>query len=213
MITATRLALTAIVLAASVSIASAQTAQDHDTHHPTDQGTQLQSQRPMGRGPAQRGLVPMQPGSVPGMMLGGDMSQMMGMMQMMRMMQDGPMPLGMGPAGMRPLRHVEGQLAFWKAELKITDAQTPQWNAFADTFWSAATQFRQAIAQLPSSTGAVTAPELIERRVARLAAELDAMKPVSEAVKPLYASLSDDQKKTADELMAEHFMAMRGRGL
>jgi hypothetical protein len=121
--------------------------------------------------------------------------------------------MGMGPAGMRPLQHVEGQLAFWKAELKITDAQASQWNAFADALRSSATQFRQSIAQTPSSTGAVTAPELLERRVTRLAAELDAMKPVSAAVKTLYAVLSDDQKKMADELMAEHFMAMRGRGL
>ena len=213
MTTATRVALTAIVIAASVSIASAQTAQDHDTHHPADQGAQVQPQRPMGRGPAQRGPMPMRPGGGPGMMMGADMSQMMGMMQMMRMMQDGPMPMGMGPAGMRPLRHVEGQLAYWEAELKVTDAQAPQWNAFADAFRSSATQFREAIEQLPNASGAVTAPELIERRVARLTAELDAMKPVSATVKELYAVLSDDQKKTADELMAEHFMAMRGRGL
>src|SRR5919202_1070827 len=31
----------------------------------------------------------------------------------------------------RPSR-VEGRIAFLKAELKITDAQTPQWNAVAD---------------------------------------------------------------------------------
>ena len=141
------------------------------------------------------------------------MSQMVGMMQMMRMMQDGPMPMGMGPAGMRPLLHVEGQLAYWKAELKITDEQAPQWNAFADAFRSSATQFRQATAQLPNTPEAVAAPDLIDRRVALLTAELDAMKPVLATVKPLYAALSDDQKKAADELMAEHFMAMRGRGL
>ena len=31
--------------------------------------------------------------------------------------------------------------------------------------------------------------------------------------KPLYATLSDDQKKVADELMAEHLMTMRARGM
>lgn len=209
--TTIRLALTAILLAGGVSIASAQTAQD--PHHPADQSTQQQPTRPMGRGPAQRGPMPMQPGGGPNMMMGGDMSQMMGMMQMMRMMQDGPMPMGMGPAGMRPLQHVEGQLAFWKAELKITDAQAPQWTAFADAFRNSATQFRQAMTQVPNTTGTMPAPELMERRVNMLTAEVDAMKPVLAAAKTLYAALSDDQKKTADELMAEHFMAMRGRGL
>ena len=32
-----------------------------------------------------------------------------------------------------PTRHIEGRIAFLKAELAITDAQLPQWNAFADT--------------------------------------------------------------------------------
>jgi hypothetical protein len=39
------------------------------------------------------------------------------------------------------------------------------------------------------------------------------MQPVLAAAKPLYAALSVDQKKIADELMAEHFMAMRGGAL
>jgi hypothetical protein len=50
----------------------------------------------------------------------------------------------------------------------------------------------------------------MERRMAMLSAQLDAMQPVLAAAKPLYAALSDDQKKIADELMAEHFMSMRG---
>src|SRR5262245_45184860 len=37
----------------------------------------------------------------------------------------------MGPM-MNPSQHVEGRLAFLKTELKITDAQAPQWNAYAD---------------------------------------------------------------------------------
>src|SRR5690348_10202029 len=105
MSTTLRLTLTAVLLAGSVSIASAQTAQDHEAHHPAEQSTQQQPPSQMGGGPQ-------------GMMMGGDMTQMMGMMQMMQMMRTGTMPMGMGPATMRPLRHVEGQLAFWKAELK-----------------------------------------------------------------------------------------------
>jgi hypothetical protein len=46
-----------------------------------------------------------------------------------------------------------------------------------------------------------------------LGAQLDMMKALQAVETPLYAVLSDDQKKTADELMAEHMMAMRARGL
>ena len=38
----------------------------------------------------------------------------------------------MGYGMMNPAQHIEGRLAFLKTELKITDAQAPQWNAYAD---------------------------------------------------------------------------------
>ena len=151
--------------------------------------------------------MPMRPDGGPGMMMSGDMSQMMGMMQMMRMMQGGRMPMGMGPTG---LQHIEGQIAYYKAELKITDAQAPQWNAFADALRGSAKRLQEAVAKSMQPNEALTAPEQMERRIAMLSAQLDAMQPVLAAAKPLYAALSDDQKKIADELMAEHFMSMRG---
>ena len=154
----------------------------------------------------------MRPDGGPGMMMGGDMSEMMGMMQMMRMMQGGTMPMGMGPAG-RPLQHIEGQIAYYKAELKITDAQAPQWNAFADALRNSAKRLQEAVAKNMQPNEALTAPEQMERRIAMLSAQLDAMQPVLTVAKPLYAALSDDQKKIADELMAEHFLAMRGGAL
>lgn len=58
------------------------------------------------------------------------------------MMQGGTMPMmrGMQQNGMMPMMgmadHVEGRIAFLKAELKITDAQLPQWNTFADALRS-----------------------------------------------------------------------------
>jgi hypothetical protein len=46
-------------------------------------------------------------------------------------MMGGPARMGvMGWMGMAD--HVDGRLAFLKAELKITEAQTSQWNAFSD---------------------------------------------------------------------------------
>jgi len=47
-----------------------------------------------------------------------------GGMPMMRMM--------MGQGGMPMMaKHIDGRLAFLKTELKITDAQLPLWNVFA----------------------------------------------------------------------------------
>jgi hypothetical protein len=212
MIAATRLTLAAIALAASVSIVSAQTPQDHEAHHPADQSAQSQPQRPMGRGPTRPGTMPMRPDGGPGMMMGGDMSQMMGMMQMLRMMQGGNMPMGMGPAG-RPLQHIEGQIAYYKAELKITDAQAPLWNAFADALRGSAKRLQEAVAKNMQANEALTAPEQMDRWIAMLTAQVDAMQTVLAAAKQLYAALSDDQKKNADELTAEHFMGMRGGAL
>jgi hypothetical protein len=213
------LVLAAAALAASVTLARAQTAQDHEAHHPgTDAGTTAQAQPPappsgMTRGPAQPGTMPMQPGATPGgpnMMMGADMTHMSNMMQMMR---GGMMPMGMGMAAGRPFQHIEGQVAFYKTELKITDAQELLWNAFAEALRGNATRLQQAMAKATEAKGVVAVPERMERRIATLAALLDAMQSMQAAAKPLYAVLTDEQKKVADELMAEHMMAMRARGL
>jgi LTXXQ motif family protein len=45
---------------------------------------------------------------------------------------EGGMPMMMSQGGMSIMaKHIEGRLAFLKTELKITDAQLPLWNAFA----------------------------------------------------------------------------------
>lgn len=202
--------LSAIAFVAGIAIASAQTAPDHETHHPgTDAGsTQAKPMVPPPQRPTARG--PMQQGG-PGTMMGGDMAQMMTMMQMMQSVM---MPMAMGPRGGRdPFQHIEGQIAFYKAELKITDAQAPQWNAFADALRGNAAKLRQAVLQARDTQGTGSAPDQMERRIAMLTVLRDAMQAMLAAAKPLYAALSDEQKKVADDLMAEHMMSMRARGL
>jgi hypothetical protein len=50
----------------------------------------------------------------------------------------------MGMMGMMGMAdHVEGRIAYLKAELKITEAQMPQWNAFADALRSNAASMRR----------------------------------------------------------------------
>ena len=207
------LTLAAAALAAAIAAASAQPAPAQDPHHPgttqAQPATPPSPQQPTARGPAQPGGMPMQPGGQ-GMMMGGDMAQMMSMMQMM---QGGMMPMGMGTRGGDPFRHIEGAIAFYKAELKITDAQATQWNAFADALRANAGRLRQAMMKAREAQGAVTAPEQMERRIAMLGELRDTMQAMLVAAKPLYAALSDEQKKVADELMAEHLVTMRARGM
>src|SRR5262245_57582372 len=47
--------------------------------------------------------------------------------------------------------HIEGRIAFLKAELHITDAQTAQWNAVADALRDGDKTMRDAWAQLRPS--------------------------------------------------------------
>ncbi len=180
--------------------------EDHTVHHPaTETSPPPAASKRMS--PSARAM-PMPPGAPGnGMMMGGNMPQMAQMMRSMMMMHE-----GMGSAGMMPLSHMEGRIAFFKAELHITDAQLPQWNAFADAMRGNAATLQAAMQKGMQSSGPVAAPEQMERRITMLSTQLDTMKSMVGAAKPLYAVLSDEQKKTADELMSEHLTQMQGMG-
>ena len=88
----------------------------------------------------------------------------------------------MGPhAGIAGLRHIEGQIAFYKAELHITDAQTAQWNAFADTLRTGAKRLQTAyLATLPGD-GLPSVPDQLKKRRELLTAELDSLQTIEPA--------------------------------
>jgi hypothetical protein len=120
---------------------------------------------------------------------------------MMGMMGQGMMPImGMG-------EHVEGRIAFLKAELKITDAQLPQWNSFADALRANAkrmSEMRNTTTQggmMGQDGTSLSAPDRLDRMEKMMTAMLDALKATKSALGPLYAVLSDEQKKTADQLI------------
>jgi hypothetical protein len=172
----------AVILALVAAPVLAQQPQ-HEEHHP-------------GTAPPSAAAAPnagMPGGSMPGM---GDMP-MMGMMQMM-----------MGPDGMAGMpmmatmaRHVEGRLAFLKTELKVTDAQLPLWNAVADAIRANAKGMVEMSGGMMGSLQTATLPEKLAAREKMMTAHLEALHRLKAAVDPLYAALSDEQKKTADELL------------
>jgi hypothetical protein len=117
-----------------------------------------------------------------------------GGMPMMRMM------MGQNDIPMKAKR-IEGRLAFLKTELKITDAQLPFWNAFAQAMRDNATAMQAMPHAMMGMSKAATLPDKLAERETMLVARLEAVRKLKAAADPLYAALNADQKKTADEIM------------
>ena len=137
----------------------------------------------------------------PGMMMDGNMPMMGPMMSMM--------PGAGGPPGPAMFRHVDGMLAFYRTELRITEAQAPQWTAFADAGRAGAKTLREAMQRTATQPAAQTMPDMLDRRLAMLGALTDTTKAVAVTAKALYAVLTAEQRKLADGFMAQHMQAMR----
>jgi hypothetical protein len=121
---------------------------------------------------------------------------MMGMMGTMGMM---------GMMGMAD--HVEGRIAFLKVELKITEEQLPQWNAFADALRENARRMSGMPAMMMqggmmgADGASVSAPDRFDRMEKMMTTMLETIKTTRTALAPLYAVLTEEQKKVADQLI------------
>lgn len=111
---------------------------------------------------------------------------------------------------MLPSERVEPRLAYLKTALKITDAQSKQWNAFADVLRKQAKERDAKVEAMRAQFEAdkdkprpeLTVIDRMERREKMMTDAAASLSDVLAATKPLYAVLSDDQKQTADELLA-----------
>ena len=102
-------------------------------------------------------------------------------------------------------RHIDGRIAYLKAELKITDAQAPQFERVAQAMRQSAQSRDQAMQQMRANRDQPkTALQQLEARTQFAALRAQDSQRFLDAFKPLYASLSDDQKKAADEMLARH---------
>ena len=108
--------------------------------------------------------------------------------------------------------HIEGRIAFLKAELKITPAQEPQWDKVAEAMRQNETErhqgFEQARSNRSAPPNALQHLEFMAKFGALRAQEADRFLA---AFRPLYESLSDTQKKTADDLLAARHDRFRHR--
>jgi len=161
-----------------------------DPHHPADAApTPRATSEPS---PAQAGM--MQGGMVgtPGM------SPMVMMTRMMDMMN------GSGLSIMNATDHIEGRIAYLRAELKITSEQDGAWNTFAQALRANATELAKLRADATSANGkgARTSLERLESEERILATRSRNTHAIAIAYSPLYRTLSESQKKLADDLVA-----------
>jgi LTXXQ motif family protein len=109
-----------------------------------------------------------------------------------------------GAMACRMNEYVDGDLAFLKTELKVTEAQTPQWNIFAQAFRAdrekRASLCKDAMEQAKEMKAA-SLPDAIAMAEDQLSQRLDSLRAMKAAIQPLYASFSKEQKKTADQIM------------
>lgn len=193
--------LVALAVAASLAAAWPASAQTPpaDPHHSTEGA--VPSQTP----PAAQPPAPGSSGMM--MMQGGDMP-MAGMMNMMR--QGGMSMSDMAMPGMDMADRVEGRIAFLRAELKVTDAQTKVWNDFAQALRDNAKKLGGMRTMMGPPTGAQspTLTQRLDQQEQWYAALLEGIRATKVAFSSLYDALSAEQKKTADQIMAPHIGLM-----
>ena len=99
---------------------------------------------------------------------------------------------------------MEGRLAYIKADLEITEAQMPAWNAYADAVRARRTKMAEMHAEMMKARESGTVLQLMDTRIKALEARLDSLKASKSTTEALYAALTDAQKKKADQLLAGH---------
>ncbi len=120
-----------------------------------------------------------------------------------------------------PSERIEARLAYIKTALKITDAQKPQWETFADMErkqakaedkmvqdWQAKREQyhegknEQGLAEEQEHSH-LTAIEHLEHKKEFLSNALTRLDAKLAAIRPLYSVLSEEQKRIADEVLAD----------
>lgn len=97
------------------------------------------------------------------------------------------------------MARLEGRIAFLRARLQITAGQTPLWNTFAQALRDEQAARDRARAASPAlAAGLPPITDRVARRRADLAERNQRLTAVANALTPLYAALSAEQKAIAD---------------
>lgn len=96
---------------------------------------------------------------------------------------------------------IEGRVAFLKAELGVTDAQAKAWDAYVVAMKNNFVSMQGLRQSMRTSFDADTPVERLDSRIAVMEARAAALKEMKQPLSDLYATLSDGQKKKANELL------------
>jgi protein CpxP len=107
-----------------------------------------------------------------------------------------------------PEARVEAHIANLKAKLKITDAQSAQWDGVAAVMRENAKEAQSRVATRNATGAEATAVDDLRNYEAMAEGHAEGLKRMVTAFEALYATMSDEQKKNADMVFAEH----EGRG-
>jgi hypothetical protein len=149
------------------------------------QGQGMQGMMGGDQGQGMQGMMGQGPGGCPGM--GGMGAGMHGMM-------GGSMMTDYGP-------RMEGRLAYVKAELGITDAQTSVWDAYASAIRARGETMQSMHKDMMQAMQSGSAMNRMDAHIKAMEAMVEKLKALKPATEALYAVLTDDQKKKADQLL------------
>jgi protein CpxP len=97
---------------------------------------------------------------------------------------------------------VESHIKDMHAQLQITPAEETQWAAVAKTMRDSAIETDKAIDKREALVNSASAVDNLNAYGDIAQAHADGVKKLAAVFAPLYASMSDDQKKAADALFA-----------
>lgn len=130
----------------------------------------------------------------------------MGMMNMMGGSSGMMCPM-MGGRGMGDMaQHMDGHIAFLKAELKITPAQEADWKAFTDALRTSATNMASMQGMMGGSTASVG--QSFDQKERLLTTRLENTKRLHAAWTKLDATLTAEQRQAAQQVLVPHLMMM-----
>jgi protein CpxP len=104
------------------------------------------------------------------------------------------------PAPPTPEAAADARLNALQAQLHITDAQMPQWNAFAQAMRKNASSTDALFRQRAQSVTNMSALDNMKSYAQIARAYADSTQSLAEAFEPLYLALNDQQKHTIDAL-------------
>lgn len=119
------------------------------------------------------------------------------------MAQPAPPPPQTSPNPPSPQSAADQRIQALRAQLHITDAQTPQWDAFAQAMRTNATSTDALFRQRASAAAKMNALENMKSYAQVARAYADNTQALATAFESLYGVLSEQQKQTIDALFRQ----------